>query len=78
GLGLFLLFLFVLFRDNLRTYRLLDDEYLKVVTLSLAACFIAFLVNGLTETSLYYARVAMIFWYLVGVSLSLRKFVAAK
>jgi O-antigen ligase len=78
GLGIFFLFLFVLFRDNLRTYRLVDDEFLKVVTVSLAACFIAFLVNGLTETSLYYARVAMIFWYLVGVSLSLRKFVAAK
>ncbi len=78
GLGIFFLFLFVLFRDNLRTYCLVDDEFLKVVTVSLAACFIAFLVNGLTETSLYYARVAMIFWYLVGVSLSLRKLVAEK
>jgi O-antigen ligase len=78
GLALFFLFLFILFRDNLRTYRLLDDGYLKIVTLSLAACLMAFLVNGLTETSLYYARVAMIFWYLAGVSLSLRKFVAVK
>ena len=38
------------------------------------ACLIAFLVNGLTESSLYYSRVTLIFWYLVGVSLGLKKF----
>jgi hypothetical protein len=39
----------------------------------LIACLIAFLVNGLTETSLYYPRVVMIFWYLIGISLSLNR-----
>jgi len=73
GLAAFLLFLFQVFRRVLNVSRRLSDEYLKIIALSLAASLIAFLVNGLTETSLYYPRVAMIFWYLIGVSLSLNR-----
>jgi O-antigen ligase len=74
GLAVFFWLLYRLFKTTFSVYQRLKDEYLRVVTLSLIACFIAFLLNGLTETSLYYARVAMIFWYLIGVSLSLKKF----
>jgi len=74
GLFSFLWFLFRFFKDNLRTYRRFKDTFLKVTCISLCACIIAFLVNGMTETSLYYSRVSMIFWYLIGFSLSLRKF----
>jgi O-antigen ligase len=72
GLAVFLWLLYRLFKANFRIYSGLKDEYLKVVSVSLVACFIAFLTNGLTETSLYYSRVAMIFWYLIGVTLSLQ------
>ena len=71
GLLAFLWFLTRIFIRTLRAYRNLKDDYLKTIALSLVACFIAFLVNGLTETSLYYSRVAMVFWYLIGVSLAL-------
>lgn len=74
-LGLFalILFLFQVFRQAFKAFCKLNDEYLKIVAISLAASLIAFLVNGLTETSLYYPRVVMIFWYLIGVSLSLNR-----
>lgn len=74
GLAVFFWFLFLIFRNAANCYVKLKDEYLKVVCLSLIACLGAFLINGLTETSLYNARVAMIFWYLIGISLSLKKF----
>jgi len=73
GLAVFLLFLFQVFRSLGASIRSLSDKYLNVTGISLFACLIAFLVNGLTETSLYYPRVVMIFWYLIGVCLSLAR-----
>jgi len=75
GLLVFLVFLAVMFGVCIRIYSRLNDDYLKVLSLSLMGCMIAFLVNGLTETALYYSRVAMIFWYLIGFSLALGKFI---
>ena len=74
GLGIFLWLLYKLFTECRNIYKKLDEQYLKIASLSLAACLIAFLVNGLTESSLYYSRVAVIFWYLAGFSLALNKF----
>ena len=76
GLMAFVWFLFLIFKNAAHSYFNLKDEYLKVVALSLIVCLIAFLINGLTETSLYNARVAMVFWYLIGISLSLSRLVA--
>lgn len=77
GLAAFFWFLFNLFRINIVVYNKLKDEYLKVICLSLMASLISFLINGLTETSLYYSRVAMVFWFLIGFSLALEKFIYA-
>lgn len=74
GLGIFIWLLYKLFTQCRDTYIRLKDDYLKIVSLSLSACLIAFLVNGLTESSLYYSRVAIIFWYIAGLSLALKKF----
>ena len=74
GLGFFIWLLYKLFMECNNIYRKLDDDYLKTVSLSLSACLIAFLVNGLTESSLYYSRVAIIFWYIMGLALALNKF----
>jgi len=74
GLGIFFWLLWLLFRGLMRYYRLASDSYLKVISISLAASLLAFLINGLTESSLYYSRVAVMFWYLVGFSLALNKF----
>jgi O-antigen ligase len=78
GLGLFLWLLWLLFRELLGYYRSSLDPYLKIISLSLVGCFIAFLINGLTESSLYYSRVAVMFWFFMGISLSLRKMEHAK
>ena len=74
GLGAFFCFLFMLFRQGAAVYHKLRDDYLKIIALSVLACCLAFLVNGLTETNLYHARIAMMFWYLSGFSLALKKF----
>jgi putative inorganic carbon (hco3(-)) transporter len=78
GLGMFFWLLWLLFKELLLYYKKIPDKYLKIVSLSLVGCFIAFLVNGLTESSLYYSRVAVMFWFFVGISLSLRKLEYAK
>jgi O-antigen ligase len=75
GLLSFVWFLFQVFLQATRAYLKIEDVYLKIIAISAIACLIAFLVNGLTETSLYYSRVAMVFWYIVGLSLSLNKLV---
>ncbi len=74
GLGFFIWLLYKLFMECNNIYRKLEDDYMKIVSLSLSACLIAFLVNGLTESSLYYSRVAIIFWYIMGLALALNKF----
>lgn len=76
GLGVFILFLFLIFKNAVKRYFKLKDEYLRAVSLSLIASMSAFLINGMTETSLYNARVAMVFWFLIGISLSLNKLAA--
>ena len=74
GIAIFFWFLYRLFSESKNIYRLAGDNYLKTVSLSLIACLIAFLINGLTESSLYYSVVAVLFWYIAGLSLSLKKF----
>lgn len=74
GLGVFIWFLFILFGQAGKIYNSLEDKYLKIASLSLIACLIAFLVNGLTESSLYYSVVTVIFWYLAGLAVSFRNF----
>lgn len=77
GLTIFLWIIYKLFRTSASTYSKLKDNFLKNISLALILCLVAFLVNGLTESSLYYSRVAVIFWYLIGFVLSLDKFIYA-
>ncbi len=71
GLAALLYFLFALFRQAFRSAVRLGDGFLRAVSVCTGGALLSFLVNGLTETSLYYSRVAMIFWFLAGLSLSL-------
>jgi len=75
GLGIFLWLLFEFFKASMAIYKRLEGDFLKCVSLGVIACVVAFLINGLTESSLYYSRVAIIFWYLAGFSLGLKKFI---
>jgi len=78
GLGIFLWFLFMLFRQGWQMYGRFDLEFLKITALSLLSCLIAFLINGLTETSLYNGRVVTVFWFITGLLLSLNNFTKIK
>ena len=73
GLLAFFWFLWTLFRDTGRLYGRIKDDYLNIVSLSLTACLIAFLVNGLTESSLYYSALAVTFWFIAGLSLGVKR-----
>ncbi|MFH1888580.1 MAG: O-antigen ligase family protein [Candidatus Omnitrophota bacterium] len=77
SLGIFLWLIWFLLAKSMAIYNKLDDGYYKIFSLSLSACLIAFLVNGLTESSLYYSRVAVIFWYLAGITLAFKRFIHA-
>jgi O-antigen ligase len=74
GLGVFLWLLYKLFSAAANIYKKIQGDFLKNISLSLIACLIAFLVNGLTESSLYYSRITIIFWFIVGFLLSLKNF----
>ncbi len=71
GLGIFLWMLFRLFAAARAAYKRPEGNYLKIIALSLSACLIAFLINGLTESSFYYSRVVPVFWYISGLILGL-------
>lgn len=77
GLGIFIWLLYGLFRESVNIYKSLDNGFLRILSLSLIASLVAFLVNGLTESSLYSSRVAMMFWYMAGFSLALKRFINA-
>lgn len=71
GLLMFMWLLVMLFRQCFRGYKAMGDPFMKTVLLSVTLSLFAFLVNGLTETSLYYARVAVLFWCMTGFALAL-------
>ncbi|MHB8155407.1 MAG: O-antigen ligase family protein [Candidatus Omnitrophota bacterium] len=73
GLGTFLVFLFFVLKSIWLAFKRNTDPFLKALSVSVFAAIIAYLINGLTETSLYYARLVMIFWFLIGVGLALNK-----
>lgn len=77
GLGIFFWLIFVLFSECAVIYKKAQDYFVKIFVLSLSAAIIAFLLNGLTESSLYSSRVALIFWFLTGLILSLKKFISS-
>jgi O-antigen ligase len=73
GLGAFLAFLFFTLKAIWYAFRKNADSYLRAFSVSVFAAIIAYLINGLTETSLYHSRLVMIFWFLIGLGLALAK-----
>jgi len=71
GLGTFLIFLFFVLKSIWLAFKREKDHFLKALSISVFAAIMAYLINGLTETSLYYARLVMIFYFLIGVGLAL-------
>lgn len=75
GLLIFICLIYAIFKNTALIYKKLQEKHLRVIALALSACLMAFLINGLTESSLYSSRVAISFWYLLGFTLSLNKFI---
>jgi putative inorganic carbon (hco3(-)) transporter len=73
GLAAFLGFLFFAFKAAWQAYRKNTDPFLKAFSVAVVAAILAFLINGLTETSLYHSRLVMIFWFLIGLGLALER-----
>ena len=63
---LFFWLIFRLFRSALATYRKLEENFLKAATLGILGGVIAYLVNGMTETALYYSKMVSLFWIQIG------------
>jgi len=73
GLGVFLVFLFFVFKSAWQGFKKNTDPFLKAFSISVFASIFAYLINGLTETSLYHSRLVIIFWFLIGLGLALGK-----
>ena len=68
---LFFWLIFRLFRSGLRSCRSLEDPFLKAAALGIMGGIIAYLVNGITETALYYSKMVSLFWIQVGFLLAM-------
>ena len=79
ALGIFIWLLLALFRKWYIIYKSLPKaNFLKICSLGLLSGIIAFLINGLTESGLYYSKSATIFWIQVGILLALFKLIDKK
>ncbi|MCX5695238.1 MAG: O-antigen ligase family protein [Candidatus Omnitrophica bacterium] len=74
GLLIFIWLLFIVFKYWAYFYRRVNgDEFLKTCSLGITAGLVAFLINGMTETNLYYSKIATFFWFQIGLLLAIIK-----
>jgi O-antigen ligase len=73
GLAVFLWMLWALFRSASGFLKNNDSGFITACGLGLLGGIAAFLINGMTETTLYYSKVSTLFWYQVGLLLGLCK-----
>lgn len=69
GIPYFLVFvglIFTLFRKGIMFYRGRQDDLLRICSLGLMMGLLAFLIHGVTETNLYNPKIAVLFWFEVG------------
>lgn len=66
GLFSFLWLMILLLVKWVKFYRLNKDDLFGLCSLGILMGLIAFLINGLTETNLYYPKIAILFWYQAG------------
>lgn len=71
GLLVFFYLLFQLFKQWWVFYKKAGDNFLKVSSLGLLMGIVAFLAHGLTETNLYYPKIAVLFWFQVSLLTSI-------
>ncbi len=71
GLLVFLYLLVKLLKGWRNFYRGVTDNFEKIASLGIFMGMFAFLIHGLTETNLYYPKIATLFWFQIGLLLGL-------
>lgn len=66
GLGIFIWLLYLLFSKWWKFYRTGKDRFFELCGLGIVMGLAAFLIHGLTETNLYYPKIAVLFWFQAG------------
>ncbi|RKY30167.1 MAG: hypothetical protein DRP74_07545 [Candidatus Omnitrophota bacterium] len=74
GVLAFCWLIFRLFKFGLKKYKTQRNLFIKMYILGVLGGILSFLINGLTETVLYYPKVAVLFWFEIGVLFGLSKF----
>jgi len=73
GLSIFLWVMVALFMELRKIYlKIGQSSFVKNAALGLGCGIWAFLLNGLTESSLYFSKIVVVFWFVVGLSMSLK------
>jgi len=71
GLLIFIWLLYLLFSKWLSFFKGSKDNILRYCSLGAIMGIIAFLIHGLTETNLYYPKIAVLFWFEVGLVMTI-------
>ncbi|MFH1848397.1 MAG: O-antigen ligase family protein [Candidatus Omnitrophota bacterium] len=72
GLGVFLLIMAALFLEIKGSYQKSGSDFVKNAALGLGCGVLAFLLNGLTESSFYFSKIVVVFWVITGLAVSLK------
>jgi len=73
GLGIFLWIMAALFMELRKIYlKTAQPSFVKNASLGLGCGIWAFLLNGLTESSFYFSKIVVVFWFVVGLGMSLK------
>ena len=70
GFLIFVWLLYILFSKWFTFYKKSKDGFLRYCSLGAIMGIVAFLIHGLTETNLYYPKIAVLFWFEVGLVLA--------
>ncbi len=71
GLAVFIWLLILLIYQGFSYYRKYKNSFFGLCSLGIVLGIVAFLINGLTETNLYYPKIAVLFWFEVGLLASI-------
>ena len=71
GLLIFIWLLYLLFSKWFAFFKRSNDGLLRYCSLGAIMGIVAFLIHGLTETNLYYPKIAVLFWFEVGLVMTI-------
>lgn len=66
GFIIFSIMLFVIYKYGIKTIKVTEDKFIKVVMAGLLASFSSILFHGLVESVLYLPKIIITFWIIVG------------